>query len=162
MMHSRLLALPALLLASLLAGCGAAPRAESLGRMGGTPPTLQVTAPLVAGNGAPLGEAVLLEESGGDRLVLRATGLPEGRHRAALHARARCTGQGFADAGPALAALPPLEVDAAGQGDLFADLPARLRGSGAALLDDDGLSVLISIADTPIACAAFRPARPQP
>ena len=83
-----------LLLLCLLAACSG-PKGESLGRMGGAPPTLILTSGMIAANGAWLGEATLFEEVQGDRLVLKLNGLPEGRHVVALHDVARCDGPGF-------------------------------------------------------------------
>lgn len=144
----------------LLAACSA-PRGESLGRMGGAPPTLILTSGMIAGNGAWLGEATLFEEVQGDRLVLKLNGLPEGRHVVRLHDVARCDGAGFAGAGPARDEdLPRLDVEKDGAAELYADLPGpRLRGAGGRL-DADGMAVTVALVSggeaVPLGCATFR------
>jgi Cu/Zn superoxide dismutase len=140
-----------------ITGC-AADTATSLGRVGGEAPRLVLTTPLVATNGATIGEAVLIEVASVDRIVIRAKGLPAGRHPVTIHAIARCSGTDFADAGTEVAgALPPIEAESDGGADLFADLPVpRLRGSTDARLDSDGLALIVRIAGQPIGCAAFR------
>lgn len=148
------------LLLCLLAACSG-PKGESLGRMGGAPPSLILSSGMIAANGAWLGEATLFEEVQGDRLVLKLSGLPEGRHAVELHDKARCSGDGFADAGPARPeALPALEVEKDGAGELYADLPLpRLRGE-AGRLDADGMAVTIRMgkdgAALRLGCATFR------
>lgn len=146
-----------LLLLLLATGC-TTERGVSLGRTGGVVPSLVLTSPLMASNGAAIGEAILIEEASGDRLVLRARGLPEGQHPVSIHATSRCSGQGFAEAGVVKpGTLPPLAAEADGRADLFAELPApRLRGTPDARLDDDGMALIVSVAGQPIACAAFR------
>jgi Cu/Zn superoxide dismutase len=146
-----------LVVAVMLAGCGR-PEGESLGRMGGAPPRLILTSSLVAGNGAVLGEATLFEELQGDRLVLKVQGLPTGRHSVDLHDLARCSGENFADAGPARdPALPVLEVEDNGIGALYADVPPpRLRDAAAPRLDADGMALTVRIGARRIACAPFR------
>jgi hypothetical protein len=150
-----------LLVAVMLAGC-ARPEGESLGRMGGAPPRLILTSSLIAANGAVVGEATLFEELQGDRLVLKVQGLPAGRHMVDLHDGARCSGDNFADAGPARdaprdLALPVLEVEENGTGALYADLPPpRLRGAAAPRLDADGMALTVRIGALRIACAPFR------
>lgn|GEM_PF-3883745 len=152
-------AFPLLLLA--LAACSS-PKGESLGRMGGAPPSLILTTGMLASNGALLGEATLYEELQGDRLVLKLTGLPQGRLQTTLHDRARCRGTGFADAGPARAeALPLMEVEEGGKAELYADMPApRLRGGSAPRLDADGMAVIVSLQDVPLGCATFSMGNP--
>ena len=145
----------------VLAAC-AGPRGESLGRMGGAPPSLILTTGMLAANGAWLGEATLFEELQGDRLVLNLSGLPEGRHMVELHDRGQCGGPGFADAGPARAdVLPALEVDKDGKAELYADLPdPRLRRTAGARLDVDGMAVTIRMTGPEmgvrLGCATFR------
>jgi len=152
------------LLLCLLAACSG-PKGESLGRMGGAPPSLILTSGMIAANGAWLGEATLFEELQGDRLVLKLSGLPEGRHMVELHDRARCQGPDFADAGPARAdALPALEVEKNGSAELYADLPSpRLRGD-AGRLDADGMAVTVRMSSggqgVRLGCATFRLANP--
>ncbi|GGI88756.1 hypothetical protein GCM10007973_26420 [Polymorphobacter multimanifer] len=141
----------------VLSGC-AADRATSLGKVGGEAPRLVLTTPLVATNGATIGEAVLTEVASVDRIFIRAKGLPAGRHPVTIHAVARCSGDGFADAGAELpGVLPPIEAESDGRADLFADLPApRLRGAADARLDADGMALIVRVAGQPIGCAAFR------
>lgn len=140
----------------------AGPRGESLGKVGGAPPSLILTSGMLASNDARLGEATLYEELQGDRLVLKLAGLPKGRVETTLHDRARCSGTGFADAGPARReALPVMEVEADGKAELYADLPApRLRDEASPRLDADGMAVIISLqgdaAPLPLGCATFR------
>ncbi len=138
--------------------CSRVAEGESLGRMGGAPPILMLTSSVQATNGSVLGEARLIEEMQGDRLVMAVKGLPEGRYLVQFHANSRCSGAGFADAGPALAdPLPPLVVEADGRGDLFADIaPPRLRAAGEPRLDADGTALVVSLGGQPIGCAAFR------
>jgi Cu-Zn family superoxide dismutase len=146
-----------LLLLLVLAGCGRS-QGESLGKMGGAPPTLILNSGLIAANGAFLGEANLLEELQGDRLVLKLTGLPPGRHAVALHGTAKCGGAGFSDAGPPLSdTMPVLEIGDDGAGDYYADLPLpRLRDPVTPRLDADGMAVTTRMQGQPLACATFR------
>ncbi|WP_439532308.1 hypothetical protein [Polymorphobacter sp.] len=145
-----------LLALGLLAGCGRS-EAVSLGRTGGAPPRLILTSSVVAINGAVLGEATLYEEVQGDRLVMKVTGLPEGRHEIHVHDVAECSGVAFADAGPERAdKLPMLEVAADGAGSLYADLPLpRLRDPQAPRLDNDGMAMTIVVDGQPLGCVPF-------
>ncbi|WP_416908228.1 MAG: hypothetical protein ACMVO5_00970 [Polymorphobacter sp.] len=138
--------LPPVLL--LLAACGGS-KGVSLGRMGGAPPSLIITSTLVARDTA-IGTVTLTEEVQGDRIVIRASGLPEGRHKVMLHS------QPCPAAGAQTDTLPPLESDAEGKSELYADLPSpRLRGSEGARLAGP-LAVTVSIAGERFACADIR------
>lgn len=144
--------LPALILPAfaLLAACSN-DRAVSLGRMGGAAPRLIITSDLQAMAGSIIGSATLTEELQADRIVIRASGLPEGRHPVTLHA-GQC-----ADPGTVTDDLPPLEATTDGKAELFADIPApRLRGLADARLGDGGFSVIVSIAGQRFACAGFK------
>lgn len=141
----------------LLAACGSSGTETSLGRMGGAPPTLVITSDLIAANGARLGDAIVTEEAQGDRIVIQARGVPEGRHPVTLHSTGTCAGPDFASAGPEFASLPPLASESSGRAELYADLPApRLRATTDAMLDADGLAVIVSFGGQRIACAAIR------
>jgi Cu-Zn family superoxide dismutase len=76
--------------ALLLAGCG--PRAESLGRVTGAPPSLMLSTRLLAADGNSLGEVELLQMAQGVQLIARVNGLPAGEYAMHLHAVGRCVG----------------------------------------------------------------------
>lgn len=135
-----------------LASCSNNDGAVSLGRMGGAPPRLILTSDLQAAGGVTIGSVVVTEEVQADRIVIRASGMPEGKHPVSLHPAGQCSSPGAATAD----ALPPLEAAENGVADLYADIPGpRLRGTPDARLDADGFAVIVSIAGQRFACAAF-------
>jgi Cu-Zn family superoxide dismutase len=155
-----LLAAPLMVAATLsLAGCG--PRAESLGRVTGAPPSLMLSTRLLAADGNSLGEVELLQMGEGVQLIARVKGLPAGDYAMHLHAVGRCVGPDFASAGPHFnpegrqhgrdnpmgahaGDLPNIQVDARGTGDLNIMLPGlRLADGAAPLLDADGAAVVL-------------------
>lgn len=138
--------LPAFLLLAACSNQGAV----SLGRMGGAPPALILTSNLEATGGSSIGTVTLTQEVQGDRIVIRASGVPEGRHIVTLHAGS------CAYPGVLTDTLPPLEATAVGKAELFADIPLpRLRGETDARLNEKTLAVAVSIAGQRFACADF-------
>ncbi|WP_164157972.1 superoxide dismutase family protein [Sandarakinorhabdus rubra] len=146
-------------LALALAGCG--PRAESLGRVSGAPPSLMLSTRLLAASGNSLGEVELLQMAGGVQVIARVTGLPAGDYALHLHAVGRCVAPDFTSAGPHFnpegkqhgrdnpmgahaGDLPNITVDAKGAGSLDVMLPGlRLADGAAPLLDADGAAVVL-------------------
>jgi superoxide dismutase, Cu-Zn family len=150
----RRLALIALL---ALAACG--PKTESLGRVGGAPPSLMLSTRLLTADGNSLGEVELLQMAAGVQIIASVKGLPAGQYAMHLHAIGRCTGPDFASAGPHFnpggkqhgrdnpmgahaGDLPNLEVTQTGEMNLM--LPGlRLVDGDAPLLDADGAAVVL-------------------
>jgi superoxide dismutase, Cu-Zn family len=150
----RHLALSALL---ALAACG--PKTESLGRVGGAPPSLMLSTRLLTADGNSLGEVELLQMAQGVQIIASVKGLPAGQYAMHLHAIGRCTGPDFASAGPHFnpggkqhgrdnpmgahaGDLPNLEVTQTGEMNLM--LPGlRLVDGDAPLLDADGAAVVL-------------------
>lgn len=145
--------------ALLLAACG--PRAESLGKVTGAPPSLMLSTRLLAADGNSLGEVELLQMATGVQLIARVQGLPAGDYAMHLHAVGRCAGPDFSSAGPHFnpearqhgrdnpmgahaGDLPNISISAKGAGDLDIMLPGlRLNDGNAPLIDGDGAAVVL-------------------
>lgn len=145
----------------LLALAACAPKAESLGRVGGTPPSLVVGTRLLAPDGNSLGEAELLQMADGVQFVARVQGLPAGTYAMHLHAVGRCVAPDFTSAGPHFnpenkqhgrenpmgahaGDLPNMVVDANRAGNVNLMLPGlRLADGATPLLDADGAAVVL-------------------
>jgi superoxide dismutase, Cu-Zn family len=143
----------------LLAACG--PKAESLGKVTGAPPSLMLTTRLLTSDGNSLGEVELLQLADGVQLIARLKGLPAGQYAMHLHAVGRCTAPDFASAGPHFnpegrqhgrdnpmgahaGDLPNLTVDDKGAGALDVMLPGlQLKAGTAPLIDVDGAAVVL-------------------
>lgn len=154
-MRHLILSLPLL----ALAACG--PKAESLGRVGGAPPSLMLATRLLTAEGNSLGDVELLQLADGVQIIASVKGLPAGDYAMHLHAVGRCTGPDFASAGPHFnpagkqhgrdnpmgahaGDLPNVTVDAKGAGTLNLLLPGlRLADGGTPLLDGDGAAVVL-------------------
>jgi Cu-Zn family superoxide dismutase len=154
-MHRAALILPLL----ALAACG--PKTESLGRVGGAPPSLMLSTRLLTADGNRLGEVELLQMAEGVQLIATVKGLPAGQYAMHLHAVGRCTGPDFASAGPHFnpagkqhgrdnpmgahaGDLPNLAVTEKGMADMNLMLPGlRLVDGDAPLLDADGAAVVL-------------------
>ncbi|MEI6486925.1 MAG: superoxide dismutase family protein [Sphingomonadales bacterium] len=142
-----------------LAACG--PKAESLGRVGGAPPSLMLSTRLLTAQGNTLGEVELLQKADGVQLIASVKGLPAGLYGLHLHAVGQCAGPDFTSAGPHFnpagkahgrdnpmgahaGDLPNIEVDAKGAGMLNTELPGlRLKDGAAPLIDADGAAVVL-------------------
>lgn len=142
-----------------LAACG--PKAESLGKVGGAPPSLILGTRLLTPDGNSLGEVELLQMATGVQLIATIKGLPAGQYGMHLHAVGRCIGPDFASAGPHfnpmakqhgrdnpmgahVGDLPNLEVNDKGVGEVNLMLPGlRLADGDAPLLDADGAAVVL-------------------
>ena len=142
-----------------LAACG--PKAESLGRVGGAPPSLMLSTRLLTAEGNSLGEVELLQMADGVQIIASVKGLPPGQYAMHLHAVGRCVGPDFASAGPHfnpmakqhgrdnpmgahMGDLPNLEVTDKGVGEVNIMLPGlRLADGDAPLLDADGAAVVL-------------------
>ena len=141
------------------------PKAESLGKMGGTmPQTMAVTA-LRGADGNALGNVQLLQEAGGTRVIAQVKGLPAGDYAIHIHAVGSCTAPDFASAGghfnpeqkqhgamnPAgshAGDLPNITVAAGVGGFTEGAIDAlraglRLRDGAAPLFDADGAAVVV-------------------
>lgn len=145
----------------LLAVVACGPRAESLGRVGGAPPSLMLGTRLLTAEGNSLGEVELLQMADGVQIIASVKGLPAGDYAMHLHAVGRCIGPDFASAGPHFnpaskqhgrdnpmgshaGDLPNVTVDAKGGGTLNLLLPGlRLADGDAPLLDADGAAVVL-------------------
>ena len=154
-----LLILPLLLPVLTLAACG--PKAESLGKVTGAPPSLMLSTRLLTADGNSLGEVELLQLAGGVQIVGRVNGLPQGEYAMHLHAVGRCTPPDFTSAGPHFnpegkqhgrdnpmgahtGDLPNLIVDAKGAGTVDLMVPGlRLKDGAAPLVDGDGAAVVL-------------------
>lgn len=173
-----------LLLPALLAACG--PKTESLGRVGGAPPSLMLAAKLLTADGNALGDAELLQLDGGVQVIVAVKGLPAGQYGLHIHAVGRCVGPDFASAGGHFnphgrqhgrdnpmgahaGDLPNLVVDAGGVGQLNQVIPGlRLADGANPVLDDDGAAIVLhgrpddyrtdpaGNAGPRLACAEFR------
>jgi superoxide dismutase, Cu-Zn family len=150
---------PQVALALALAACG--PKTESLGRVGGAPPSLVLNTRLLTADGNSLGEAELLQMTEGVQFIARVQGLPAGSYAIHLHAVGRCAGPDFTSAGPHFnpegkqhgrdnpmgahaGDLPNIEVADGKPGNLNLMLPGlRLADGAAPLLDADGAAVVL-------------------
>lgn len=171
---------------ALLGACG--PKAVSLGRVGGAPPSLVVGTRLLTADGNSLGEAELLQMAAGVQLIVRVQGLPAGDYAMHLHAVGRCVGPDFTSAGPHYnpggkqhgrdnpmgahaGDLPNISIDAKGVGDVNIMLDGlRLADGDSRLLDADGAALMLHAkpddyrsdpagnAGARIACGELRPA----
>jgi superoxide dismutase, Cu-Zn family len=157
-MHRAALILPLL----ALAACG--PKVESLGRVGGAPPSLMLSTRLLTPDGNSLGEVELLQMADGVQVIATVKGLPAGQYAMHLHAVGRCVGPDFTSAGPHFnpaakqhgrdnpmgahaGDLPNLDVTEKGGktgGEVNLMLPGlRLADGDAPLLDADGAAVVL-------------------
>ena len=164
------LILPILALPILsLAACG--PKQESLGKVGGAPPSLLVSTRLLTADGNSLGDVELRQMADGVQLIATVKGLPAGQYAMHLHAVGRCIGPDFASAGPHFnpagkqhgrdnpmgahaGDLPNLDVGEKdvgekgvgekGVGEVSLMLPGlRLADGAAPLIDADGAAVVL-------------------
>lgn len=180
MMRRLALVLPVL----ALAACG--PKTESLGRVGGAPPSLILSTHLLTPDGNSLGEVELLQMADGVQLIASVKGLPAASYGMHLHAVGRCLGPDFASAGPHFnplakqhgrdnpmgahaGDLPNIDVGSNGSGAMNIMLPGlRLVDGDAPLIDADGAAVVLHAkaddyrtdpagnAGTRIACGEFK------
>ena len=142
-----------------LAACG--PKRESLGRFGGTAPSLLISTELRTAGGESLGSAQVMQEADGVRVVAEVRGLPAGEYAIHLHAVGKCEGPGFTSAGPHFnpearahgratpggghaGDLPNLVMPASGRATYDHLQPGLRLAEGAnPLLDADGAAVVI-------------------
>lgn len=142
-----------------IAACG--PKTETLGRVGGAPPSLLLSTRLLTAEGNSLGEVELLQMADGVQVIANVKGLPAGQYAMHLHAVGRCAGPDFASAGPHFnpagkqhgrdnpqgahaGDLPNLAIGDKGTGDMNLMLPGlRLADGAAPLLDGDGAAVVL-------------------
>ncbi len=154
--------LPSLLLLAALPACG--PRAESMGRTRGAPPSLSLTSDLVNASGEVLGRAVITQEATGVKVIADITGLPAGDYAMHLHGVGKCEGPGFTSAGPHFnpaqkqhghlnpmgehaGDLPNVTVGSDRRGRLEAERPGlTLKGGATPLLDADGAALVLHAA----------------
>jgi Cu-Zn family superoxide dismutase len=126
-----------------------------------TTPPPAATAHLADANGRVVGQAVLLQQGGGVRILLDVTGLPAGPKAVHIHEYGRCDRPSFESAGghvnPAQAQhgtanprgphggdLPDITVDATGRGHLETTATRVTLDKGAAsLLDPDGSALVL-------------------
>ncbi|MEY4849922.1 superoxide dismutase family protein [Sandarakinorhabdus limnophila] len=143
----------------VLAACG--PKTESLGRVGGAPPSLMLSTRLLTAEGNSLGEVELLQMAEGVQLIATVKGLPAGQYAMHLHGVGRCVGPDFTSAGPHFnpagkqhgrdnpmgahaGDLPNLAVTEKGVGEMNLMLPGlRLADGDTPLLDADGAAVVL-------------------
>ena len=143
----------------VLAACG--PKTESLGRVGGAPPSLMLSTRLLTAEGNSLGEVELLQMAEGVQLIATVKGLPAGQYAMHLHGVGRCVGPDFTSAGPHFnpagkrhgrdnpmgahaGDLPNLAVTEKGIGEMSLLLPGlRLADGDTPLLDADGAAVVL-------------------
>lgn len=150
------------------------------------PATTVGTAMLRFANGTPAGTAALIEDAGGLRIAVMATGMTPGAHGFHLHTAGRCEGPGFASAGghlnpggrkhgtlaaggPHLGDLPNLMIDANGTGRATEAI-AGGRAALDSIFDSDGTALVIHAAADDyrtdpagnagdrVACGVFSPA----
>ena len=142
-----------------LVACG--PKTESLGRVGGAPPSMMLSTRLLTADGNSLGEVELLQMADGVQVIATVRGLPAGQYAMHLHAVGRCVGPDFTSAGPHFnplakqhgrdnpmgahaGDLPNLMVNDKGAGDMNLMLPGlRLADGNAPLIDADGAAVVL-------------------
>ena len=125
------------------------------------PPPPAAAAGLVDGSGRPAGQAVLVEQGGGVRLLLDVTGLTPGNKAVHFHEVGQCVGPSFNSAGrhfnpkqaehgtanprgPHAGDLPDITVDASGRGHLEVTVTrATLKKGPTSLLDEDGSAIVV-------------------
>lgn len=140
-----------------LAGCMAGEGADPAGRAS----TRWATAALADAAGASRGTATVTDSPAGLRLVIEASGLPQGGHGLHIHTAGRCDAPDFASAGPHWnptgkmhgrdaangphwGDLPNLIVGTDGSGRIEALIPGtQLYGGRAPLIDADGSAIMI-------------------
>ena len=142
-----------------LAACG--PKTESLGRVGGAPPSLMLSTRLLTADGNSIGNVELLQMADGVQLIASVKGLPAGQYAMHLHAVGRCAGPDFTSAGPHFnpgarqhgrdnpmgahaGDLPNLDVGEKGTAAVNLLLPGlRLADGPGPLIDADGAAVIV-------------------
>jgi superoxide dismutase, Cu-Zn family len=125
------------------------------------PPPPAAVASLTDVSGRPAGQAVLVEEGGGVRILLDVTGLPPGTKAVHLHEVGQCVPPSFNSAGrhfnpkqaehgtanprgPHAGDLPDITVDTAGRGHLEVTVNRfTLKKGPVSLLDDDGSAIVV-------------------
>ena len=145
------LALPAAMLATLLAGCQTVDEAPSE-RLG--------QATLRLANGLPGGTAQLLRSGSQANISIALTGISPGAHGVHLHMVGSCEAPGFESAGghlnpgnrqhglsnpagPHLGDLPNVTIGSNGIGAVSAALPGTAEAVMAQLFDADGTAVVV-------------------
>jgi Cu-Zn family superoxide dismutase len=126
-----------------------------------TPAPPAGVAQLIDANGRVVGQAVMLQQRGGVRLLLDVTGLPPGTKAVHIHEFGRCDRPSFESAGghvnptkaqhgtsnprgPHGGDLPDITVDASGRGHLETTATrVTLDKGGASILDPDGSALVI-------------------
>lgn len=123
---------------------------------------LEATAVLRNADGATIGEARFVQESGGVRVSFQVRGLPAGEHGTHIHAVSKCEPTGFTSAGahfnpfgkkhglqntegPHAGDSPNLVVDSAGTGRLeyLNNFVTLKSGESNTLFDTDGSALVI-------------------
>jgi len=145
----------------LLAVAACAPKAESLGREGGAPPSMVLNTRLLSADGNSLGDVELRQTAAGVQFIAQVRGLPAGSYAMHLHAVGRCAGPDFTSAGPHFnpegkqhgrdnpmgahaGDLPNIDVANGQAGTVDLMLPGlRLADGAAPLLDADGAAVVL-------------------
>ena len=125
------------------------------------PPPAAAVATLTDGSGRTAGQAVLVQQGGGVRILLDVTGLPPGNKAVHFHDVGQCVGPSFNSAGrhfnptqaehgtknprgPHAGDLPDITVDASGRGHLEVTANrVSLKKGPASLLDGDGSAIVV-------------------
>lgn len=126
------------------------------------PPSPAAVASLTDVSGRPAGQAVLVQQGGGVRILVDVTGLAPGNKAVHIHEVGQCTGPSFNSAGrhfnptqaehgtanprgPHAGDLPDLTVDASGRGHLEVTVTrvTLLKKGPASLLDEDGSAIVV-------------------
>lgn len=126
-----------------------------------SPPKPAAVASLADTSGRPVGQAVLVQDGGGVRLLLDVTGLPPGDKAVHFHEVGQCTAPSFTAAGrhvnptqaehgaknprgPHAGDLPDVTVDASGRGHLEVTVKrVTLKKGPGSLLDEDGSAIVV-------------------